>query len=106
MKRNGLKSTEWRFHLYIDHINGELKSYLPYISAVLHSSKAVLLPSGALQYKQARDTAGAGADFAQSGLGRKELTNSYDCCPRGQQERPRRCCINTTRPAARNPSNE
>ena len=47
MKGIAHKSSEMGFHLYFDHINDELKSYLPYILALVHSSKTVLLPSGA-----------------------------------------------------------
>jgi hypothetical protein len=49
MKRNDGKTAQMSFHLYIEDINDELKSYLPYISTLVHSSKAVLLPSGATQ---------------------------------------------------------
>jgi hypothetical protein len=45
MKRNDQKSPNCHLHLYIDHINDELKSYLPYILALVHSSMAVLPPS-------------------------------------------------------------
>jgi hypothetical protein len=49
MKRNDEKTAQMSFHLYIENINDELKSYLPYILALVHSSKAVFWPSGATQ---------------------------------------------------------
>jgi hypothetical protein len=58
------------FHLYIENINGELKSYLPYISALVHSSKAVLLPSGATQQHYERQAPGQAAISAISCTGK------------------------------------